>query len=735
MEEEFRDIDKKYLYGFITASGTKLKFLPGKNRVAKTKAGYTIYSEDSESLKRAAATISMQILGIDKKLLPCIIQKLYGEKIDRRSASKSVKDDKIKYIKRGNPNKVGGGVGYDTPEFRKFVSDLIGRRGIIVFNSNIKQQILRELMMEVDDGSLDIAEVDALDDLFLIGEKNKEITVDDINKFISELDKYSKDDIWGIPFYYNFVEIKIEKNPDHLYTQYGIEWKWDRYTKKSDPEKEDEKEDEKDDEKEEEPESTYKPKKGGNCVERSGLELREHQKAVIKHFEKNRGLIAIHGVGTGKTLTAVTASQCFLDKYPKSKVIVVTPTSLQANFKKEMKRYDPKINMDKYEFYTLDGFSRASNKGEVMCKDRMLIIDEAHNMRTKITFNRAGELKGGKRALALQNCAALDSAKRVLLLTATPIVNKEYDIENLISMVEGRMPLSEKEFWKKLGGKAFAEYFKCKISMYNPDALQKGADYPEFKIHDIYIGMPTFYETEYQRIEDAIKELKGTTKKGEKAELGAFFVGLRQASNKLDDEVDSPKIVWLKNFLDTHPRGKIVMFSHWLDAGLSAIKKVLTEKDIDYAHIDGSIPVERRKQAVEKYNNEEIRVLLISKAGGEGLDLKATRYMILMDPGWNPATAEQVIGRGIRYKSHTHLPKSEQFVDIYKLFLVKSAEDRDIKAGKPIPTIDEMKYAADSTGYVYAVDLYMRQMAGGKDTKIDEFIERLRPYSIEKQKC
>jgi superfamily II DNA/RNA helicase len=147
---------------------------------------------------------------------------------------------------------------------------------------------------------------------------------------------------------------------------------------------------------------------------------------------------------------------------------------------------------------------------------------------------------------------------------------------------------------------------------------------------------------------------------------------------------------------------------------------------VSFLHIDGSMNQAKRLTAVTQYNSNKIHVLLISKAGGEGLDLKETKFMILMDPGWNPGTAEQVIGRGIRYKSHYHLPKDQQHVDVYKLFLIKQSE-----AGQAIPTLDEMREQEIKP----AVDLYLRALANDKIETIKYFMDMIRPLSIENNTC
>jgi hypothetical protein len=71
------------------------------------------------------------------------------------------------------------------------------------------------------------------------------------------------------------------------------------------------------------------------------------------------------------------------------------------------------------------------------------------------------------------------------------------------------------------------------------------------------------------------------------------------------------------------------------------------------------------------YNSGKVPVLLISAAGAEGLDLKETRSLIILEPYWNDARLDQVKGRAVRYRSHANLPKKDRTVDIYTLVLTK----------------------------------------------------------------
>src|SRR5258708_25289225 len=206
-----------------------------------------------------------------------------------------------------------------------------------------------------------------------------------------------------------------------------------------------------------------------DCIKRSKLKLQPHQIKLVNFLKNNRGVIAAFNVGTGKTLIAVTASQCYLDEHPDHQVIVVTPKSLVDNFKKEIKKYGAKANDRRYQFLTLRKFGKKYNE-EKCPRNAFLIIDEAHNLRNP----------GNKKSLISASINAIKCAKRVdkvLLMTATPVVNSPLDMLNLAAMVKGEDELTIKEFYNMLP-KEMCGYFKNTIMFFeNP----KTKDYPTVK--------------------------------------------------------------------------------------------------------------------------------------------------------------------------------------------------------------------------------------------------------------
>ena len=64
-------------------------------------------------------------------------------------------------------------------------------------------------------------------------------------------------------------------------------------------------------------------------------------------------------------------------------------------------------------------------------------------------------------------------------------------------------------------------------------------------------------------------------------------------------------------------------------------------------------------------NGENIKVILISSAGSEGLDFKYIRQIHILEPWYNINRIEQIIGRGVRTCSHKDLSLVERNVLIF----------------------------------------------------------------------
>jgi len=95
-------------------------------------------------------------------------------------------------------------------------------------------------------------------------------------------------------------------------------------------------------------------------------------------------------------------------------------------------------------------------------------------------------------------------------------------------------------------------------------------------------------------------------------------------------------------------------------------------------------------------HGENVKVILISQAGSEGLDFKFIRQVHILEPWYNINRLEQIIGRAVRNFSHKDLSFSKRNVEIFlygtildnskeeaaDLYVYRLAEQKAIKIGK-----------------------------------------------------
>ena len=426
------------------------------------------------------------------------------------------------------------------------------------------------------------------------------------------------------------------------------------------------------------------------------LTLQKHQEDFIKQFvfSQLRGAIIFHGVGSGKTLTAVVSSYFYLTLYPNNKVIVVSPSALLYNFVNGMIQYGINVQDKRYEFLTYEKYVRKP----IIARDALLIIDEAHNLRTEIVQQHIQDPETGdilettasknKRGYSLLKYGAFE-AHKILLLTGTAFVNNIYDIENLLAYVDKRYPLDSSTFFKTIATESnLPEYFGYRIS-YVP--TQKSEYFPEL----IPFIVPIYMTDEQEERYNELKETGNPNKRSQSDKPNSFFSAERYATNAIQLE-NNPKISKIMELLKKQPEQKFIIYTVAQDAGIKLLEIKLKELDIGYNVISGNQTTAQKERSKKRFNgyynnkinklddpelkpyiNDTDRVLLITKAGAEGVDTKNCQNLILLDHQWNDATTKQIIARAIRYKSHFALPESERYVNVYYLLFC-------FKSDKPI---------------------------------------------------
>ena len=405
--------------------------------------------------------------------------------------------------------------------------------------------------------------------------------------------------------------------------------------------------------------------------------LKEHQTRIAEKLENQKGLIVYHGLGSGKTLTAINAAERY------GGAAVITPASLRDNFKKELVKSDAKGH---YDLYSYDEFRMHPPN----LKGRMLIVDEAHRLRNSSTQTT--------QAIA----SAAKDANKVLLLTGTPLQNKPHEIAPLINIAAGRdvLPnnevafntryLNKKKVQPNLADIVFnhapahtvvepknLKEFKRQTAQYVDYYHPTQEGYPTATKHTVEVEMDKGQVSTYRAW---AKDMSPSTRrkmrahlpldKQESGELTAFINAHRQIANTpqgfdRDTKTLSPKLKMIADSVETS-EGPSLVYSNYLYSGTMPLANELERRGISHSTFTGDMNDKQKKQAVNDYNSGKIRALIVSSSGGEGLDLKNTAQVHIMEPHWHGEKIQQVVGRAIRYQSHASLPEDKRHVDVYQ---------------------------------------------------------------------
>ena len=94
-----------------------------------------------------------------------------------------------------------------------------------------------------------------------------------------------------------------------------------------------------------------------------------------------------------------------------------------------------------------------------------------------------------------------------------------------------------------------------------------------------------------------------------------------------------------------------------------------------WGNVPDNLTSELSRISTNNFYGEIIKILMITASGAEGIDLKNTRYVHLIEPYWHPVRTEQVIGRARRICSHQDLPPELRTVNVF-LYLMTFTEDQ-----------------------------------------------------------
>jgi hypothetical protein len=123
-----------------------------------------------------------------------------------------------------------------------------------------------------------------------------------------------------------------------------------------------------------------------------------------------------------------------------------------------------------------------------------------------------------------------------------------------------------------------------------------------------------------------------------------------------------------------------------------------------------------------------IKVLMITAAGSEGINLLNTRYVHVMEPYWHPVRMEQVIGRARRICSHQSLPVELQTVDVFLYLMEFTKKQLDSPQARELIKHDLGKI---NNKQVFTSDQSLYEISCIKEKLIFQLLKAVKEASID----
>lgn len=380
------------------------------------------------------------------------------------------------------------------------------------------------------------------------------------------------------------------------------------------------------------------------------MELRDYQKSDVQRILSTNSLGIFSEQRTGKTPTAVVgmATKC-------TRILVVCPNTLVYNWAAEFKTWTGKdttvltkmeiptdhedIIIVNYEKLATTKKHEGLYKALLKLNFEGLIIDEAH----KIKNRKAG----------VSECLQYMARKipHRLALTGTPAHDKPEDVWNILHFID---PIQFSSYWKfvdqwctvemlwtphgtarKPVGLARAKEVEFAKLLNTVAIMHKREEVMDWDTNQDIVNIKLPLNKSQLKYLDSLEQFFDCTDGNTTIETKGVLdrlVRYRQICNAphiVGLAGKAPKILWIKEFLKSNKDSTIIF---------SNSRKFLDIVDMELRHtypldrIDGTISPAKRKEAVQKFQQQQVRVLLIqTQAGKEGLTLDQADATIFCD--------------------------------------------------------------------------------------------------------
>ena len=454
---------------------------------------------------------------------------------------------------------------------------------------------------------------------------------------------------------------------------------------------------------------------------KDGVQLYDHQQRAVDRIAGGNGsLLLSHGTGSGKTITAIAAFEKMRDNGDATRALVVAPSSLRVNFLDNgIKKFTnargvifgnaqevqagiarSTENPDdgaRYHVVSYDMFRKDPENYIKAAGADTVIYDELHRMRNE----------EGVTAKTIKE--ARKHHKHFIGLTGSIMNNTPGDLVPLVdAMTEGEHRLGSKTTFERrfvkednkgnrritnsriVRGllKPYVDHFETK------DLSDKKM--PKKIVQDIKVMMSPeqaeLYRYTVNKLDPATKlKFRFGAGKIAKADLSNIFskiIKSRQVSNAIhtinldltteESAERTPKVKKLLDDVEEHLKetsdGQVVVHSNLIFGGVDVLRAGLKKRGFDPAIFIGKgqpgVSEATRQTGVKEFNDGKKKVIIISAAGGEGLDLKNATMFSSLDGHFNPERIQQAEARAVRAGGLAHRAPEDRRVIVRRYMSV-----------------------------------------------------------------
>ncbi len=395
-------------------------------------------------------------------------------------------------------------------------------------------------------------------------------------------------------------------------------------------------------------------------------------------------------MGLGKTLQVI-ALHLHRAEQELGPTLVVCPTSLLANWEREVRRFAPAVPVRRHHgaLRSLDGLRRDE---VVVTSYGVARADSAELGAAGFALVVADEAQHAKNpATATARALRAIAAPARVALTGTPVENRLSDLWSILDFTTPGL-LGPLEHFVRTVAVPVERYhdpeatgrlarvvqpFLLRRRKSDPDVVP---DLPARTLSDLPVALSReqveLYEAVVREAMDVIEHADGIARQGLVLKM---LTALKQICNHPAQYLHQPgplagrsgKLAALEELVGVigAEGDSVLVFSQFVEC-LRLLEARLSELGVGCLMLHGGVPAARRAEMVDDFQSGRVPVFLLSlKAGGVGLNLTRASHVIHFDRWWNPAVEDQATDRA-------HRIGQTRAVQVHRLVAEGTLEDR-----------------------------------------------------------